>query len=236
MRKMAIFVEGETEVSFTRRLIEELAGRNNVAVSVKKASGGSRNNARIYQRIYAQNINDPNIKYYFLITNSSNDERVKSDIKDNYLSLASNGYSSVIGLRDIYPQHRRDIPNLQKYRNIGIPAGTLPVEMIFAVMETEAWFIGEYEHYTKISSTISLNDATRELGFDPRVTSAEQSNHPASDLDKVYRLGNRRYLSKNKARIDRTVNALDYERLYLDTRSREPSLDSLINAIDSFLI
>ena len=41
MNKMAIFVEGYSEVVFVDRLIEEIAGRNMVLIEWRKISGGT---------------------------------------------------------------------------------------------------------------------------------------------------------------------------------------------------
>ena len=40
MRKLAFFVEGQTEAVFIERLVEEIAGEDRVIVERRKASGG----------------------------------------------------------------------------------------------------------------------------------------------------------------------------------------------------
>ena len=41
MNKLAVFVEGYTEVVFVEKLIEEIAGENNVLIEHREIRGGS---------------------------------------------------------------------------------------------------------------------------------------------------------------------------------------------------
>ena len=40
MKKMCIYVEGQTEQLFVEKLIEEIANKNNIAITVKSLKGG----------------------------------------------------------------------------------------------------------------------------------------------------------------------------------------------------
>jgi hypothetical protein len=40
MKKLAVFVEGQTELLFIERLLEEAAGKNNIAIEKRQAFGG----------------------------------------------------------------------------------------------------------------------------------------------------------------------------------------------------
>ena len=51
--------------------------------------------------------------YYVLICNSSNDDRVLSDIRDLYPTLTAQGFREIIGIRDVYPQPYADIPAIR---------------------------------------------------------------------------------------------------------------------------
>ena len=48
MKKMAIFVEGETELRFIDRLIREIANEKNLRIVLERAFGGGARIARTY--------------------------------------------------------------------------------------------------------------------------------------------------------------------------------------------
>ena len=85
MTKIAIFVEGQTEMLFVDRLIQEIAEESGLAVEHAEAIGGSirARQIRVLKRITLQSHH----KFYVLIVNSAGDSNVKSDIIERYYSL-----------------------------------------------------------------------------------------------------------------------------------------------------
>ena len=55
----------------------------------------------------------------------------------------------------------------------------------------------------------------------------ERRSHPASDLDRVYRLARVRY-SKQRSAVERTLDRLDFDFLISDVARRFEDLDRLI--------
>src|SRR5688500_17500969 len=109
MRKIAIFVEGQTEMLFVDRLIQEIATETGLAVEHAEGIGGAVHARKI--RILKQTTVQPHHRYYVLIVNSAGDSNVKSDVIERYYSLKRSGYSAIIGLRDVYGQFRyEDVP------------------------------------------------------------------------------------------------------------------------------
>ena len=106
MRKIAIFVEGQTEMLFVDRLVQELANESGLAVEHAEASGGASQARRwkFLKRLTVQ----PHHEVYVLIVNCGGDSKVKSDILERYHGLRESGYSAVFGLRDVYGQFRYD--------------------------------------------------------------------------------------------------------------------------------
>ena len=89
-------------------------------------------------------------KYEALIYDSGNHEKVKSDILDQIESLALNGYTEVIGLRDLYPLPITDLSRLERglaFIPPIISPPTIPFSIVVAVHEVESWFIAECSHY-----------------------------------------------------------------------------------------
>lgn len=231
--RLAVFVEGQTEQIFMQKLIREIAGEANLQLQTMKAFGRSKK--RFLQQQYTTP-DLPDIRYFVLIVDSGGDETVVSDILEQYESLAKKGYSRILGLRDVRPRwSRRDIPKLE--RGIAkamrqLPRSALPVDVLLAVMEIEAWFIAEYSHLEKIR--ITREAIKRELGFDPSTDDIEMVDNPSVLLNRAYKLVGRSY-KKKKGQVQAVVNRLDYERLYLGISQEVPRLGALVRALDLFL-
>jgi hypothetical protein len=217
MRKIAIFVEGQTELLFLDRLIVELATESGLAVEHAEALGGA-TRARQLKFIKKQALR-PHHKYYILIVNCAGDGNVKSDIIERYEGLRRAGYSAVFGLRDVYGMFRyEDVPKLRALLRVGIPDGELPVHLFLAIMEIEAWLLGEYTHFARVSPELTLDRIRKHLRFDPSRDDLEQRWHPAEDLDRIYKLVGTRY-TKQRSNVERTLDLVDF-RFFISNVSR----------------
>ncbi len=229
MRKLAIFVEGQTEQIFVQRFLAEIGGERNITFEVRVLSGGS------FTTLRSTEIIDPvnPISYYILIVNCQNDEKVKSVVLDQRASLTKNGYSLVLGLRDLYPLQ---LPDLEKTKNdlkYGIPTNGVPIFILLAVTEIEAWFLQEYTHFQKIDDKLDPASFKRDFGFDPMTDSAEMVVAPAALLNEIYSSVGKAY-KKKRSQVERTVSELDYERLYFDIPPKLPHLGEFLAHIDGF--
>jgi hypothetical protein len=235
--KLAIFVEGQTEQIFVEKLIEEIAGAQNVKVIKYQATGGascSRKLRRLDLEAARAEPAEPAKRYHVQIVDCSTESRVASDILENYESLVRSGFKTIIGIRDVYPMPRADLPKLRKRMTYRQPTRPVAVDNVLAVMEVEAWFLGEHLHFSQIGSGIAIADIVSALGFDPSTGTMEDREHPAGDLDRIYRLGGRAY-NKKSGTVQATVGALDYEHMYCVLRHRMESLGHLMDALDRFL-
>ncbi|KAF0249340.1 MAG: hypothetical protein FD167_1257 [bacterium] len=230
MEKLAIFVEGYTELLFVERLVEEIAGRNKVLIDLKKIRGGS-NIPRKMITIKAGK--DTGQKYYVLLVDCGGDEQVKSRIMQEHDNLTKAGYSKLIGIRDVSPSFlHTDIPKLQANLPKYIKTKLAPVSFILSIMEIEAWFLAEISHFSKIDTAITVDAINARLGFDIEKDDIEQRTYPARDLHVCYSIAGKAYV-KSQAKI--TVDVLDYEAIYIGLRTRIDYLGILISDIDSFL-
>jgi hypothetical protein len=233
MSKLAIFVEGLTEQLFVERLIREIAGNYHVRIGIEQVSG-RKGDRRI--RLFSEqpDLGQPG---YVLIRNCNGDHNVAPDVRDQYNSLASSGYSGIIGLRDLYPRPRQDLPILlgldRRSLNFGLKTTPIRVQWIFAVMETEAWFLAEYTHFARIHPDLTIESIRANLGFDPQVDDMELCAHPADDLNAAYGLAGLTY-QKSVQDLARTITALDFALIYFNM-AQVLQLRSLVNAIDSFV-
>lgn len=232
MKKLAVFVEGQTEQIFVHKLLIEIAGDKNIVIQELKSRISTKGN-RSFTVINA--FSAITSQEYFVATyDSGSDSTVQSDIRDNYDILSRQNFDKIIGLRDVYPISSADIPQLERGLRYKIKTVPILVSIILAIREVEAWFLAETTHFPKIHHSLTLEVISRHLNFDPSVQDVEGRAHPSGDLDSVYHLAGCAY-TKKKANCLRTVNALDYSFLYLALNQRIGSLGRFIQEIDNFL-
>ncbi|MGC1378181.1 MAG: hypothetical protein WA821_18265 [Anaerolineales bacterium] len=234
MNKLAVFVEGYTEVVFVKKLIEEIAGQNNVLIDHSEIRGGGKSGkVKRTARIIEGEKPNTGQEYYVIIYDCGNDEGVRTRIREDHETLTESGYSRLIGVRDVRPDFTyEDIPRLEANLPLYIKTKWAPVTFILSIMEIEAWFLADSSHFPRIEPSITVAAIKANLGFDPENDDMEQRVFPAKDLDDCYKLGGKSYV-KHQAKD--TVDALDYEFIYIELRKKINYLDKLISVIDAFL-
>ncbi len=230
MNKLAVFVEGQTEQIFTEKLLIEIAGRKNICIEKRELTGGRK---YLRKRLYFRN-SDTKKKYFAYIVDCQSDSTVKSDIVDNYDSLVREGYSSIIGIRDVYPVERREIPKLRYRLNYLVKTKPIMPVFILSVMEIEAWFLAEHTHFKRIHESLTIDRIKAELNFDPSQDNMELRDRPSQDLHQIYALEGLAY-KKRKGHTERTVEALDYAEIYLNLSSRLQAIREFTSEIDRFM-
>jgi hypothetical protein len=229
VKRIAFFVEGLTEQLFIEKLLIEILGEMNVSIETRKMQGGSKTNIKITQ-IGSPKINQ-DADYYFLITDCGSETTVASYIKEQRDSLKRSGYIALFGMLDVRPNWKRDqIPELNRKLYCRMPQRDLETKFILSIMEIEAWFLAEENHYEKIDANLTLDYIQNNHGIDPR-GNTELIDEPADLLDKIYQSVGQKY-GKNKQVISKTVELLDYTNLYFEVSERIPSLKNLIDSID----
>jgi hypothetical protein len=232
-KKLAIFVEGQTERILITRLLQEIAGYKKVSVEVYQVRGDKAN--RKIQPLKSNLIEVA--PFFILLYDCGCDSHVLSDIKKQHNSLTNNGYEKILGLRDLYPkplENRTKVENgikgfLKTFQKNGIP-----ISMILVIMEIEAWFLGEYSFLTKIDSCLTSNFILHNLGFDLNALDVEQIPHPSEALNKIYQLIQRSY-DKSETTVEEIASLLNYEFMYLHLVDKIKQLKQLIDAINLFL-
>jgi|SRR4028119_2443700 hypothetical protein len=233
-KKIACFVEGQTEQLFVERLFQEIAGYKKISIETYKFQGGKAN--RIIQPLKLSTIKDA--PFFVLLYNCDCDSQVLSDIRKEHDSLTNSGYEKIIGLRDLYPtplEKKQEVEKgirgfLKLLQHKGIP-----ISMNLAVMEIEAWFLAEWNYLAKIDNRLTCDFILQKCALDLRNIDTEQRAHPSQDLDEIYRLVSRTY-DKNEITSQEIINNLDYEFLYLDLVKSVNQLKRFIDEIDSFLV
>lgn len=236
IKKIAFFVEGQTEQIFINKLLIEIAGQKKIAIKLFKIRGG-RSSPTQETPIPQLHPSPKNPKYEALIYDSGNDDKVKSDILENVDNLSKNGYSEVIGLRDLYPESTSELARLErglaftppKYKPLPIP-----YEIIIAIPEVESWFLAEFEHFSCIDPKLTMAFIKAETGVNPSFDDMTILPHPSDSLKEIYMLVGKSY-NKKKKNAERTVNCLDYANIYLSIQHKIHKLQLLISKIDTFL-
>ncbi|PSB50291.1 hypothetical protein C7B67_14980 [filamentous cyanobacterium Phorm 6] len=233
-KKIACFVEGQTEQIFVEKLFQEIAGYKKISIETFKFQGGKDN--RIIQSLKPSIVKDT--PFFVLLYNCNCDSQVLSDIRKQHESLTNNGYEKIIGLRDLYPQPLEKKQEIEKgIRGFLKPLQKtgVPISVILAVMEIEAWFLAEWNYLAKIDNRLTPNFILQECGLDLKSIDIEQREHPSQDLDEIYRLVSSNYDKTEKASQEIITN-LDYEFLYLHLVNSVKQLKKFIDEIDSFLV
>jgi hypothetical protein len=247
MKKIAFYVEGQTEQFFVNKLLIEIAGQKNIEIVLQQFQGRGRPTKSIYPKTAAQ---PQNPQHLALIFDCMGDGGVKPRILQDALSLFNQGYREIVGLLDFYSPPNRTtftLADLTKFEH-ELSSGTirngrrvtqpLPSNtgIVVAVREIEDWFLAECNHYPCINPALVLDPAQiASLGFDPRIDDLTlRHTTAAKDLEEVYRLVGETY-SKAKDKVERTVECLDFTNLYIEVRHRIAKFNELIDKIDNFL-
>jgi hypothetical protein len=231
MNKMAIFVEGYTEVVFVDQLIAEIANENAVRIEWRLISGGA-TCPRTSRQIKAAQPHTGQ-EHFVVIFDCGGDDAVKTRMIKEYPHLVEAGYTKIICIRDVYPKFTyAEIPALKTFLPKQVKTKPIVVDFILSIMEIEAWFLAEHNHFPKIDAAITLEAIAAGLGFNPAQDDMQQRPTPADDLHNCYVLGGKSYEKKN---AKDTMEALDYVHIYAGLVDKFPDLKRLCDIIETFL-
>lgn len=232
MRKLAIFVEGLTEQILVRHLLQAVLDRNRIAIQTVKITGG--HNVRMSFTVMRAAHVERNTDYYVLVYDCGGETNVKAYMMAHRAKLVSNGYTMIMGLRDVYPNFQRDeVPKLLRGLNHKLPQKRAVTKIYLAVMETEAWFLGEYRHLRKISGKLTPRYIEKHLGFNPQTENMEERERPAEDMKRAYQLVGHDY-TKKRDRLNAVVSKLDFHHFTHDLAQKMPSLGIFVDGLERF--
>lgn len=226
MKKLALFVEGQTELIFATELLIAIAGTHKIAFHVEEYRG------KTFQVLQSDLINGQS--YFALIVDCGSDSSVLSAMLDRHTGLSQAQYDLILGLRDLYPIADADHPRLLLELAAEMPTNGSRMSVIVAKREVEAWFAQEASHFPRIHPSLTVQAIKTATGFDIVVDCAETLNHPAEFLHTVYQHVGMAY-RKRRNQVERTVAALDMHSLYTDLPAKLPSLQTFTSELDAFL-
>lgn len=187
MRKLAVFVEGHTELVFMEKLVVELAGYHQVHIARQVLHGDQ------IRQLYSVGVEPANAEFFVLIVNCESDGKVKSAILERTQGLQAQGYELVLGVRDVYPNKHAELEKLRNGMSAGLDAQPVATHIVLAVMEVEAWFIGESTHFQRVDPALTPAYIKATHGIDVEDASVETIRHPATTLGLIYRSVGRDY-------------------------------------------
>lgn len=190
--KVAIFVEGQGEQIFLRHILFCLYDNSQLSFECVKLRSG---------------INEPvpypfgdreRSKVHFLLVNTENDQKVLQVITNQEKRLIQQGYSKIIGLRDMYSeQYRKFSPReindeiTQKFISthrdlIDKMSDPEKISFHFSIMEIEAWWLSMFTVFEKIDQSLTLDFIDQQFGFKLNEIDPEKYFfHPAQKLKQI---------------------------------------------------
>lgn len=232
MKRLAIFVEGQTERLFVEKLLTEITTANRLHIESRIAFGGATTN-RVFLSI-SRTSAPSTADLFILLIDSRGDSSVVSDIRDQYSALSAAGYSAILGLRDIFPRPVTDTPAIRAATAAVLADRTLiPVHICFALVESEIWFIADYAHFQRSDASLTLANIKMRLGWDPSTDDLTLRTHPSCDLKEIYRLVGKSY-SKKERQVLRILSHIDFGFLRANAH-RTPDLKLLYDHLDTFV-
>ncbi len=223
MKKIAIFVEGQTELIFVREYLLKQFEYQGIDLECRNLFRDEKIQSAEYDFLNAE------ADVHFQIINVGNDTSVLQRILKREQLLWNAGYQRIIGLRDMYSgdyieamKQPREIKPELNHKFIEGTNKTIELKAVkpqnikfhFAIMELEAWFLGIPELWERKGiSKQSIND---KIGLtlseiDPEITFL----HPAETIKDILKIINESY-RKQASEVESLVSHIkkqDFEDL-----------------------
>ena len=229
--KLAFFVEGLTELVLIKNLALYYYGEDNLTYVLYQIRGG--NKIPVSVSIEEKHIAKNGIpKITFFIYDCGSLTTIRSMISHQRDSLHNNGFSKIIGIRDVHPESADKIPKLIMDLPLRIPQKPIPTKFLLCIMETEAWFLAEQNHFLKISDKLTLEFIKTSIGIDLNTINISSLPTPSDTLNHIYSIAGKSY-KKNRKSITRTLNALDIYEIFEVLPNKYPDLKALITEIEN---
>lgn len=219
MIKTAIFVEGQSELIFTRELLLKFFEYQNIWIECYNLFNDQNLNPTEYAFL------NKDADFYFQIMNIGNDQKVISSIlkREKYLFSETQGFSKIIGLRDMYSREYREIV---KNSNIDFKINqkfirshqeTLRAKSIypekvnfhFAIMELESWLLSITNIFERLHSDLSYEKIKKSIGIDLlNIKPENEIFHPTDLINKILRIVGGSY-DKKKAEVNKFLGRIE---------------------------
>lgn len=215
MRKIALFVEGQTELIVVREYLLRWFNYSDISIECRTLFTDGKFNTAPYD------FSTPTPQYFFQIINVGNDNAVLSRILKREEYMWNEGYERIIGLRDMYSKDYREeartidenvnqrFINTNKQTINNLAKRPQNIAMCFAIMETEAWFLGLSHIFEKMDARLTHSFIKENTQHDLHNDDPEKTVfHPADVLNNMYNLIGQKY-RKHEGDIEAILNLTD---------------------------
>ncbi|MBQ7420976.1 MAG: hypothetical protein IJV27_02340 [Prevotella sp.] len=197
-RRVAVFVEGLTELVFVRELLQCWYQYDSNEVGFECFNLCADN--LLYSPYKLGSATES--RAYFQIINVGNDNSVKSAMCARREGLSKAGYT-IIGLRDLYSTlyikaagRREIVPDvsrrLMEAEREGLEALD-GVQLFYAVMEVEAWLLGMHSFLLKLDAKLTPEYIAENVGINLEDDVETTIFHPAKKLGEIYKQAGKEY-------------------------------------------
>ena len=206
MTKIAIFVEGQTERKFAKKLVGQRYGHLTFRITEIERRGKNTHMSGAELR------ESPGLDCSFLLVEVPSRDKIISYVIDNASNMVlTQGFNLLLGLQDLFPNKRSD--KVRIINSIRTSLNRSPVydkiSVVLAIMETEAWFLCDCCMFERIDVRLTSTFIQSHLGLDLVNNDPELAyNHPSKTLDDILKLVQRRY-RKRSSEIDLVVRNID---------------------------
>lgn len=230
MKRIAIFVEGHGELIFVREFLLKWFEWN---VEVQCLEVKSSN----YFPTEYDNLN-PNAPFHFQIWNVGSDANVLIEMKRRANKLFNNGYTKIVGLRDMFSdQYKKLLEKRNKRQEIDNELNTNivlanqnqikdflteneiaenAIQMCFSIMELEAWILSFSHLQARIDARLTNDFISKSLNINLLEIDAENTFfHPKEKLKAIWGLIDKDY-GKHQSELNAIMGHLsksDFEEL-----------------------
>ena len=194
MRKVAVFVEGQTELVFVRELLAKWYDYDS-----KKIGFSCYNLLSNEFCDTSYQYGDETSENYYLIVSVGNDNSVLGKIRARMPFLIKGNYDVIIGLRDMFSDSyikdakgreiKDDVTKMHieavKEQIAAIENGE-KIAFHYAIMEVEAWLLGMYQYLERIDERLTPDYIKKNVGLDLTQDPETTIFHPAVELGKIY--------------------------------------------------
>ncbi|TAE19794.1 MAG: DUF4276 family protein [Bacteroidetes bacterium] len=219
MMKIAVFVEGQTELIFVREMLLKVFKYQNISLACYTLHNDNERNPTEYE------YRNDEAPIYFEILNVGNDAKVLPAIlkRERYMWSDTQGFDKIIGLRDMYSKNYREVVEThqisEEVNQKFIEGATKTIQdkaqkpekisFHFAIMEVEAWLLGLKEWLQRIDNRLTTNYIAQNLAYNLEVINPETAFfHPAKFLEEIYDLADKEY-DKKKGDVYKIMSFLE---------------------------
>lgn len=238
--KYAVYVEGQSELLFVADVLQKYSNYDPARCGFLCINL----TADDFERMTFPHQGDENSADYYQIVNVNNDNLVISKLRKDIPSLLAQGYSVILGLRDVfgdtYKQVTANQPVIDRAKiqqmhaeqtlAINAPAGS-DCRLYFAIMEYEAWILALIENYI-VSKGQDVGEIVGQIGVDITSDDLETSvYHPYPLAQKIFQACGEDYHKHGKESFSflSTLTVADYEQLRHSSRCE--SYTKFINSL-----